>query len=291
MDMNVFLLPLAIVFTLACGVLWWREMLPANLLPSWSGPVLRIIGAPTTVFCGQARAGKSSLLEFLRDHPVPHYRRTYQIETRLIVFHSIDGDKKIVLKNVHDIPADRLDLLGIDLQEIKPKLIIVVLDGKVIAEEGLDSCAANRLALHPASLAFEQISLSLRAHKENAPVKVIGVLINKADLWCADAPEKRREIRKLVEDRVRSYREISSAIDQGRLALFVRAIALTHPNEYDTPDALEDIARHSAGLSSETIREFKGKATDAIAQAADVLQVQAQALQRTIERIGRRGKS
>jgi hypothetical protein len=272
-------------FLIGGFVLWWKDALPIESVP-YVGQVLRIIGAPATVFCGQAAAGKSSFLEFLKDHPVPQYRRTYTTVTRLIVFHRIDGDKKVVLRNVHDVPAERLDILSIDIERLKPRLVLAILDGSVVALDGMDDCASNPLARHPARLIFDQLELSLRAHGAALSVKVIGVLINKADLWCSDDRERRRVVN-LVEERLRAYPLLGHAVRQGQIEVFVRAIALIRPRNFETPDALEDIARHSARLSNETLMEFKGRADDIIAQAAGGLRV-AQTLLEDVARRGRR---
>ncbi|MDX2155096.1 MAG: hypothetical protein SFW09_01190 [Hyphomicrobiaceae bacterium] len=270
---------------MAYGVLWWSNLLPPSLLPGGAGPILRIVGAPTTVFCGQARAGKSSLLEFLKNHPVPRYERTYRIETQLIVFHRLEGDRKIVLRNVHDIPADRLEMLSIDLVTLQPRLVLAILDGSVVASDGLDSCDSNRLALYPACLVIEQLELALRAKGESASVKAVGILINKSDVWCAGNAAEMKRVVQLVEARVRSCTALGKAIESGQIRLFVRAIALTHPRDFETPDALEDIARHSARLSTETIMELKGKVNEMAVTAAGHLQVHAQTLRDLLDRV------
>ncbi len=268
------------LFFAALGIigftLWWLELLPLEILPKVKH-VLRIVSAPATVFCGQAGAGKSSFLEFLKDHPIPQYQRTYAIVRKLIVFHQIEGEKKIVLKNVHDVPADRLDVLAIDIERLQPRLVLAILDGSVVACDGLDHCASNPLALHAARMVFDQLELSLKAQGEGCSMKVLGVLINKADLWCADAAEKKRVV-KLVQERLKAYPLLGEAIRQGRIQVFVRAIALVSPRDFDTQDALDNIARHSARLSSDTVAEFKGRANDIIAQAAQGMRVHAQTL-------------
>ena len=258
-------------------ILWWMELLPLEILPKVKH-VLRIVSAPATVFCGQAGAGKSSFLEFLKDHPIPQYQRTYAIVRKLIVFHQIEGEKKIVLKNVHDVPADRLDVLAIDIERLQPRLVLAILDGSVVACDGLDHCSSNPLALHAARMVFDQLELSLKAQGEGLSMKVLGVLVNKADLWCADAAAEKKRVVKLVQERLKAYPLLGEAIRQGRIQVFVRAIALVSPRDFDTQDALDDIARHSARLSNDTIAEFKGRANDIIAEAAQGMRVQAQTL-------------
>jgi len=165
---------------------------------------------------------------------------------------------------VHDVPAERLDILSLDIAQLKPQLVLAILDGSsVVARDGMDSYASKPLARYPARIIFDQLESLLKARGAAVTVKVIGVLINKAD----DVAERRRVVT-LVEKRLRAYALLGEAVRQGRIKVFVRAIALTRPGDFKTRGALEDIARHSAHLSSETLMEFKGRANDIIAQAA-----------------------
>jgi len=174
-----------------------------------------------------------------------------------------------VLKSVHDVPAERLDILSLDIAQLKPQLVLAILDGSsVVARDGMDSYASKPLARYPARIIFDQLESLLKARGAAVTVKVIGVLINKADLWCTDDVAERRRVVTLVEKRLRAYALLGEAVRQGRIKVFVRAIALTRPGDFKTRGALEDIARHSAHLSSETLMEFKGRANDIIAQAA-----------------------